>query len=165
MESEGRAALTQAGSPAEGIVFRYGADMRYRGQHFELLVDLGHRPGQDKVALRAAFEKTYLKTYKLVQSDVEVEIVNWRMSAIGTASDGPKLSLTRTHGRPVAESRAVHLWRDGEMVPIFQRAQLPPDEPIRGPAIVEEPQTTLVVPPGWTASAGSLGSIVCTRRP
>jgi N-methylhydantoinase A len=165
MESEGRAALTEAGSPAEEIVFRYGADMRYRGQHFELLVELGDRPGQDKAALRAAFEKAYLKTYKLVQSDVEVEIVSWRLSAIGTGSDGPRLSLAPAHDQRAAESRAVHLWRDGQMVPIFQRAQLGPDEPINGPAIVEEPQTTLVIPPGWTASVGQLGSLVCARVP
>jgi N-methylhydantoinase A len=163
MEREGRAALSEAGCPLERITYRYAADMRYRGQHFELLVELAERPGGDTQSLRRAFEAAYLKIYKLVQPEVEVEVVNWRMTAVGAAEEAPRLEWGGGRGEVAQELRTVHLWRDDEMVRIFQRAALCPDQTIVGPALVEEAVTTLVIPGGWTATLGPLGSVVATR--
>src|SRR4030095_9814835 len=81
------AALADAGCRREDIVFSYAADLRYRGQHYDLMIDLEHRPGAGNGAemIRRRFEEEYAKRYRITQSEVEVEVVNWRLSA-GSAS-------------------------------------------------------------------------------
>ncbi len=164
MEQEGRSALSEAGCRDQGVAFRYAADMRYRGQHFEIMVELGDRPAGDAARLRAAFEQAYLKIYKLIQADVEVEVVNWRMTAIGPASPAPQIEPHGNAAGPVEERRSVHLWRDGETVRILQRSTLDALHSIDGPVILEEAETTLVIPAGWSASLGPLGSVIARRK-
>jgi N-methylhydantoinase A len=47
--------------------------------------------------------------------------------------------------------------------PIYDRARLPADGRIAGPAIVEQPDTTTVVPPGWTALVETSGNLRIRR--
>jgi N-methylhydantoinase A len=164
MEGEGRSALVEAGCPADRITYRYAADMRYRGQHFEILVDLGARPSGDAARLRSAFDAAYLTIYKLIQPEVEVEIVNWRVTAIGLASATPEIGAHPHASEIAVETRRVHLWRDGEPVRILRRAGLVSGKTMHGPVILEEAETTLVIPAGWDVAVGPLGSIVAKRR-
>ncbi len=59
--------------------------------------------------------------------------------------------------------REVHFWQDGQAVPVMPRHALAVGETIEGPFILEEPDTTLVLPPGWRATLGAKGYIVATR--
>jgi N-methylhydantoinase A len=81
MEHEGRRALAEAGCAEGDIAFQYAADMRYVGQHYDIMVELGGRPVHKDGAqvLRSCFEAEYEKRYRIVQSEVEVEVVNWRL--------------------------------------------------------------------------------------
>ena len=83
MERRSREALTEAGCRRDDIVFSYAADLRYCGQHYDLMIDLDDRPGaRDGAAMiRRRFEEEYAKRYRITQSEVEVEVVNWRLSA------------------------------------------------------------------------------------
>jgi N-methylhydantoinase A len=45
---------------------------------------------------------------------------------------------------------------------VYERARLAPGEVVRGPAVVEEEGSTLVVGPGATASVAASGNIVVT---
>jgi N-methylhydantoinase A len=60
--------------------------------------------------------------------------------------------------------RRVHLWVDYQLVPVLSRTALGPGEILLGPAILEEPDTTLVIPPGWTASLGDMGCVVAQKQ-
>ncbi|MFI5015837.1 MAG: hydantoinase/oxoprolinase family protein, partial [Hyphomicrobiales bacterium] len=165
MAREGRSALSEAGCPEERVAFRHGADMRYRGQHFEIIVELDHCPSGDTARLRRAFEDAYLKIYKLIQPDVEVEVVNWRMTAIGGASETPQLDMRGEAWEAAEECRLVHLWRDDERMRILQRASLATGCRVEGPVIIEEAETTLVIPADWSASLGPMGSVLAKRKP
>jgi N-methylhydantoinase A len=164
MEGEGRSALVEAGCPADRVTFRYAADMRYLGQHFEILVDLGERPSGDPTRLRNVFDAAYLAIYKLIQPDVEVEIVSWRLTAIGTASATPEIGLHQHSGAIAEDTRLVHLWGDGEQIRILPRAGLGSGKTVQGPIILEEAETTLIIPAGWSVAVGPLGSIVAQRQ-
>jgi N-methylhydantoinase A len=169
MEAEGYKALLEAGAHREDIRFEYSADMRYRGQQFELIVELGARPNNEEApaAARSMFEEQYLKRYKLVQTEVPVEVLNWRITASAPASASPKLE-GKTLGSSTREQksgkRRVHLWQENQEVAVMPRAALLPGASVQGPVILEEADTTLVIPPGWTAALGEMGSIVATRR-
>jgi N-methylhydantoinase A len=142
----------------------FGADLRYFGQQNEVTVTFADdpRPGRDSAAIRAAFEAAYLAQYGFNPSHVPVEIVTWRLTA-----RGPRVpfhvaaNLPATAGAPRGE-RPVHLWRSGEHVPVYDRATLAAGQALRGPAIIEERETTLVIPPGWRATVDRFGCVVAT---
>ena len=51
-------------------------------------------------------------------------------------------------------------WHD---TPLYERDRLPAGEPIAGPAIVEQADTTTIVPPGWTAVRDPAGNLLLAR--
>ena len=167
MEKEGRDALIEAGAPPADIRFAYRADMRYVGQQFELIVELPERPRSDEAIgpARKRFEEQYLQMYKLIQEEVPVEVLNWRITASAPAMLIPDLGESSTApASSASHTRRVHLWQDGQDVPVMARSALKPGMSVDGPLILEEAETTLVIPPKWQVALGALGCVIATRK-
>jgi N-methylhydantoinase A len=58
--------------------------------------------------------------------------------------------------------RPVHLWKSDQQVPVYDRTALAVGQSLSGPAIIEERETTLVIPPGWKAAVDRVGCVVAT---
>lgn len=164
MLAEAREALVAAGCRAADIQATFGADLRYFGQQNEVSVSFAVDPRttRDAAAIRKVFEAAYLAQYGFNPTHVPVEIVSWRLTARGPdvafhAAGVPagKPGQPKTH-------RPVHLWRDDERVPVYDRAALAAGQVFDGPAIIEERETTIVVPPGWHATVDTFGCVVAT---
>jgi N-methylhydantoinase A len=113
--------------------------------------------------IRRAFETAYLAQYGVNPSHVPLEIVSWRLTATGPEVPFDNIaSLSRDLAAPRAH-RAVALWADAQAVPVFGRADLAQGQRLVGPAIIEERETTIVLPPGWTAEIDALGCIAASR--
>jgi len=121
-------------------------DLRYAGQAFELSI-----PGElepDPADLRAAFDIAHDERYGYRDTEAELELVTVRVAAALPGAEVPRGrgGLTQTGSRQVrfdgdeVEARVLAFGADGET-----RAE--------GPAVIELPGSTLVVPPGWTAKA------------
>jgi N-methylhydantoinase A len=165
MVAQATAALVDAGCRPVDIVFRFGADMRYFGQQSEVSVVLPADPraARDNALIRRTFEAAYLAQYGVLPSHVPVEIVSWRLSA-----SGPPIAVVAPHkaDRPAsaaARGRPVDLWSDKQVVPVYDRVGLASDQVIPGPALVEERETTIVIPPGWSARVGTIDCIIASR--
>lgn len=162
MEEEGRRLLS-ATVRSDEVGFRRWADMRYRGQGYEVRVpmpDAPLAPGAEAV-LRDAFERAYAAIYGHSAPDVPVDVVSWRVAAHGPR---PALSLSQATGGGVAAGRtsdgdgadgalktrrSVYLpERNGfSEVPVYDRYRLASGDEFAGPAIVEERESTVVVGP------------------
>jgi N-methylhydantoinase A/oxoprolinase/acetone carboxylase beta subunit len=57
----------------------------------------------------------------------------------------------------------VHLWQDDQDVMVMPRAALARHGGVKGPVILEEAETTLVIPSGWTAEVGKLGCVMARK--
>jgi N-methylhydantoinase A len=166
MSDEGLAALAEAGCAADTVRVSIGADLRYHGQQNEVGVTFDHDPRQarDPARLRSAFEAAYLTLYGVTPSHVPIEIVSWRMSV-----QGPEIAFTpaaksaAAHGAPKV-SRPVALWPGVSAAPVYDRAALAVGQSVAGPAIIEERETTLVIPPGWTGVVDALGCVVARQE-
>jgi N-methylhydantoinase A len=165
MVAQAIAALVEAGCSPADIVFRFGADMRYFGQQSEVSVVLPADPRatRDIALIRSTFEAAYLAQYGVLPSHVPVEIVSWRLSA-----SGPPIAVVapRKADRPAitaARGRRVDLWSDKQIVPVHDRVALASGQVVPGPALVEERETTIVIPPGWSARVGSIDCIIASR--
>ena len=162
--AEAKDALLAAGCVSDEIVFGFGADLRYAGQQNEIAVGLTEDPRthHDVGAIMKVFEGAYLALYGVAPSHVDIEIVNWRLVAQGRTIDvgtqGPAPGLSAGPNM----SRRVHLWRESS-VPVYERKALVLDQAIKGPALIEERETTIVILPGWQAKVDRFGCIVATR--
>jgi N-methylhydantoinase A len=164
MIGEATESLEAAGCPRADMELVYGADLRYFGQQNEVTVTFpaDPRPGKDVAAIRAAFEAAYRAQYGFTPSHVPVEIVTWRLTA-----RGPTVPFHVAAALPAAPGsaramRPVHLWKSGQEVPVYDRTALAVGQSLSGPAIIEERETTLVIPPGWKAAVDGVGCVVAT---
>ncbi|MEV6640325.1 hydantoinase/oxoprolinase family protein [Amycolatopsis sp. NPDC051371] len=147
MEAEGAALLAKSG--ASEVTHRRIAEMRYAGQGYEIRVPVHGGSWPD--ALIDEFTATYRALYRRTGPEVGVEVLNWRV-----VSSGPvpavtlRLTSSNTAGDARKGTRQAYFPSAGGFVDtaVFDRYLLTPGERVDGPAIVEERESTVVVPPG-----------------
>jgi N-methylhydantoinase A len=134
---------------------RAGYDLRYAGQAFELTV--AGDPSPDPGELRRAFDRAHEQRYGYSDSHAVLELVTVRVSV---ALPGGELAAPPAGER--AEPRTREAVFGGErMETAVLRGGF--DE-IRGPAVCELREATLVVPPGWSGAADGDGTIALERE-
>jgi len=169
MRTEGRRVLGGAGVPADQVRFRYGIDVRYRGQGNEITVWLGEGPDwpTDDAETLAAFEAEYKRVYGLTIDDVPTEVVTWRLSAWAPVTGvAPDLAAPAGGEAVPTGRRTVRFGRDREPddVAIYERTRLPAETRLDGPVIISEAETTVVIRPGWTVEVNADGSLLAQRE-
>jgi N-methylhydantoinase A len=93
-----------------------------------------------------------------------VEIVSWRLTAQGPEIEvEPPPSPPRHPGAAKAE-RNIPLWSEAGPAKVYDRAALAVGQQIAGPAIIEERETTIVLPPDWDAVVNKIGCVTATRK-
>jgi N-methylhydantoinase A len=127
---------------------RASYDLRYAGQAFELTVPGDERPDPDD--LRRAFDEAHDERYGYSDDDAPLELVTVRVAAALPATDLPPSEQTEAEDRGKREALF-----DGDRHDATVVSGVP--ERLDGPAIVELPESTVVVPPGWTATATNGG--------
>ncbi len=135
-------------------------ELRYRGQAFELPITAAADP--EPTELRAAFEAEHEDRYGYRDPDQELELVTIRVTAtvpgldveLGAGEEGAEVSRERR--------RAV---LGGEQVELeAMRGALPPKTSVSGPAVVELPESTLLVPERWAGEVDQTGTIRLARK-
>lgn len=166
MITEGSSALAEAGCATRDVTIQFGADLRYFGQQNEVSITFSGDPrnGRDHAAIRAVFEAAYHAQYGFNPTHVPVEIVSWRVTARGPQVPFHAAAHPLEKPGPAKGTRPVHLWRAHEAVPVFDRAALGAGQRFDGPAIIEERETTIVIPPDWQAEVDRFGCIVAVPR-
>jgi N-methylhydantoinase A len=161
LEKEAERLLIQSGVPSSSIAHERSVDMRYVGQGFEITVPLPQR-SHDVGALRDAFAAMYVRTHGRMGPDVSLEAISWRVLSRGPE---PALRLSTTasgtpHDALKGERSAYFADRGFTSTPVYDRYRLGPGAALTGPAIVEERESTTVVPPNAEARVGADGSLI-----
>src|SRR5881396_1949120 len=141
------------------------ADARYVGQGYELTVPVPS--GELDVAalgrVRAAFDEIYAARYGYANPDEPVEVVTWKLSAAGGS---PHIALAKAaagaaDARRKATRRAYFPEARGYTdTPVYDRYALAAGTSLTGPAIVEERESTTVLPPGLTAAVDEYANLI-----
>ena len=168
MDREASALVTGAGVDADIVSRKLSAMMRYVGQGYEIEATMepdAVRDGRSE-ALLAAFTEAYQRRYGRSE-DMPVEVLSWRL-----AVEGPRSGLGDTLvgrvvdkdalGEPIGHRQA---WFEDQYfeTPVYKRAALPPDIHIKGPAIIEETESTTIVPPEFSLSVDRALNLVLSR--
>lgn len=164
MRAEVRTAMLAEGSAQDQIRFEVEADVRYVGQAYELTV-----PAPDERLVEsavAAFHVEHARTYGHASKDDAVELVNLRV--IGLLGDPADRKFTPPALTTPAAERARSVYFDALKTriptPVIDRPALL-HRPRKGPVIIEEYDSTTVVPPGWIAGLDAFTNIVITKEP
>jgi N-methylhydantoinase A len=140
----GELARAELGEPEARL--RASFDLRYAGQAFELSIAGELEP--EPADLRAAFDRAHRERYGYADPDATLELVTVRVAAALPGADPPA-----AHAEPAAERGGRALRFGAELVDA--RVMGPGAAELEGPAVFELPGATLVVPPGWRATAGT----------
>ena len=151
MEREGLTILANARIDEEQVTVSRSVDMRYVGQGYEVTVPVS----DGSMALAAetlvpAFETAYRRRNGRVLKDLPLQMVNWRCTTTGTVPE-PELGTVQPGAPGHAGPRAGAPDIPGRPARLRQRARrrsrssCAPADALRGPAIVQETESTLVV--------------------
>jgi N-methylhydantoinase A len=170
MTGKGRAALAEAGVPDSQVEIVREADLRVYGQLHELTVPVPDGElGPDSIpALTAAFADAYRQLYSRYDDDFLIESVNWKLTARGPSRQVRLHAPEAGEGSgPLKKHRDVYLVEQGRHapVPVYDRYLLAVGQELRGPAIVEERETTVFLPPGSYAMVDPFGDLVVDLVP
>ena len=164
MEDEALGWVAQEGDVIGSHELRLACDMRYPGQAFELPIEvpdysLEQLTSTDLIDL---FNAEHDRLYGFVEPDSSVQVTTLRLSVVGKVE---QIRLPEAEAGELPAPRAVrrvhhHDWHD---VPVYDRKAIGCGAAIEGPAIVEQPDTTVVILPGWRAVSDTYGNLMMRR--
>ena len=161
LECNGRKELLNDGVLEDDISFERAIDFRYHGQEYVLTIPLP--PGFiDPAMVRASFDDAYARQYGHNNPEARVEMTNIRVAALGKLDRPPAAESGRAEDAP-KRRRSVYFSGKSVATVVVQRAAICSDEPICGPAIIEEGTATTLVPPGWKATVITGGHLLLGR--
>lgn len=158
--------LAGAGVPGEEVHAEISADIRYVGQGYEIPVPIDRGVVESGPrGLQAAFDAEYERVFGRAVSSVAAEVLTWRIRARGPSpvsdwhvgSTGTSDAGAALKGRRPAYFDAAD--RPIE-TPVFDRYRLGPGAQFSGPAIVEERESTAIVPPGAQATIDAFHNLL-----
>lgn len=140
----------------------YSAEMRYRGQSFELDTPLDPAvvAAEDIVGIAAAFHAEHERVYGHADPSAGVQLISLRLVVSGHTPK-PKLKRHRLDLQPATPRQHAEVWLDGAYrnVAVFSRPDLRPGQTFAGPAVVTQDDCTTVIPMGLTARVDEYANI------
>ncbi|HEX6956961.1 MAG TPA: hydantoinase B/oxoprolinase family protein [Ferrovibrio sp.] len=163
LADEAKAEMLAQGVPAGKISVLRKLHVRYGGSDSALIVDFGALD-----AIKAAFEAAHRQRFGFISPEKQLIAASVAVEVIGEGERAPDTVEAVKDIRPQSDIPALAqrkaymagAWRD---TPVYDRAALKPGETLKGPAIITEPTSTIVVEPGWQARLTERRDLVLKR--
>lgn len=153
--------------PVIGQRLVHAVDMQYAGQSFSLTVTIPEqvRAEEDVQGVIDAFHRAHEAIYGFREPDHAVEAVTQRLSIIGEVAKVALPGLSEGEPAPAPRSRRP-VFHGGAWIEasVYRREDFGAGSAVAGPAVVEQDDTTLWMPPGWRLEADRQGLLVVTRE-
>jgi N-methylhydantoinase A len=182
LQRRGWTDLRQEGMDEGRIALERGLDLRYVGQSYELTVLVDTLTTSEALHLCAGpsfpellerFHALHRQRFGYAQPSRPVEIVNLRLRAVGQV-EKPTFAAESLGGADAREAQVGEkpVWFAADAsgsrahplsTRLYERDRLRPGHVLSGPAIVFEYDTTIVVPPRWTARVDGYRNLVAER--
>ncbi|MGH3747255.1 MAG: hydantoinase/oxoprolinase family protein, partial [Micromonosporaceae bacterium] len=176
LQDSARAELLDQGIELRDARYAHSVDMRYRGQGFEVTVDLPDaasasdaqagavvREQRRVAALVERFHQVHARRYGYSDPQRPVQLVTNRLTV---TTPPPAIALPRIEIDVSLPTRKHEIVEAGELVPaVFRRrASLAVGDCQPGPAVIEDDTSTAFVPTGWTAHVDQNTNLILERR-
>ena len=168
LEDEASAILKQSGD-VEGIKFTRSTDMRFLGQGAETNLPIPNKAFNDwrKNEIRHLFDESYERLYGRTYPDTQVEFISFRVRASLPQHPFKIPRIARTEGTLqdcVKGNRDAFSLIQKQFITftVFDRSRLFPGAGIKGPAIIEERESTIVLGEDAKAEVDDYGFVWIT---
>lgn len=145
----------------------YSAEMRYRGQSYEIdtVLDPAHVADGDVAAVAAAFHAMHRRLYGHADEHAPVQIVSLRV-VISGSSDKPRFPRHELRSGTPQPERSLRVWLDGGFreVGLFSRTALHAGQQLAGPAIITQDDCTTVIPGGYACRVDEFANLRITSE-
>jgi N-methylhydantoinase A len=167
LESQAREWIVGETGTDAGAEMTVSADMRYRGQSFEVDTPLDAQAirTRDMSAIADAFHREHHRLYGHSDERSAVQVVALRL-VISLPTPKPEMpKVARGEGKPEVEAM-IDVYLDGawRTVPMYRRASLLAEHRFDGPAIVTQDDTTTCVLPGFECVVDEYGNLLLSAQ-
>jgi N-methylhydantoinase A len=156
------------GYSSEQLQWETWAEMRYRGQGFELPVriDLHKLASDGRAHLNELFHQAHRSRYGTAAPNDNIELVSYRLVAQVPSEwrHSDQFDGGNHAPEPAIEKGIVTFAGEEQACRFIQRESLPRGYSLGGLAIIEEATATTVVPPGWRMTAGPEGALLLEQE-
>jgi N-methylhydantoinase A len=146
----------------------HSADLRYVGQAFQIEVPIDPAWLEDATTerLRTAFHERHERLYAHADHAADVELIDLRATITGTTPKPEFRPVPAGHGAAIpAARRSIHYRKRRYDAGVYHRRDLRAGQHVDGPAVVEQDDTTTLVPAGFRATVDAFGNLVIEGRP
>ena len=169
LEENGRADLAVEGEAGVGADLQRSIDLRFANQALDIAIRVPNAPTTAETIAQAElrFRSLYFDLCGMRPTD-PLQIVNCRLRAVGVVAKPNLPYIGNGDGDPsraLKTSRRAYFTESGGFTDtaVFDRVRLKPGDVIAGPAIMEEPDSTTICPPGYRAQIDAHLNLIITR--
>ena len=157
LSAEGLKRLSADGIAEKDQKLAYTLDLRYSGQAYEIATPFTNTDDLESAVV--TFHELHQAKFAHSDASATPEIINLRMSAIGTLAKPKTNDIASGDGKPRGHRRiySQSRWHD---VPIIERASLETGTLLYGPLIIEEAHSTILVPHDWSLTPEATGELI-----
>jgi N-methylhydantoinase A len=158
--------LDEAGMTFSARRIEHALDMHYQGQTHTVSVPVP--AALDEASLAAAFAAVYAGAYGGLLPHVPIRVMNLRTTLIGERPPIDLMSLAPAADASLEASRrpSRQVWFGGwTEAAIHDRLALPTGTVIAGPAVLQQPDATILVEPGQQARVDRFGNLILEMLP
>ena len=169
LEAQARAKLAEDGFAPERMRVQRSVEMRYVGQVHECTVEIDsfEIDATSIETVKDAFHRRHEQLFTYSEPHNVVEVVNVEVTAYGLIDKPapPQIGKGGAVDAALKGRRAAIFSTDGAPTEtsVYDGAKLGAGDSVKGPAIIEEETTTIVVEPGWTAMLHDSGAYRISR--
>lgn len=161
MKKEAKILLEEEGISDESSTLMNYLDLRYKGQWRSLAIPVPD-DFESLLPILESFHEEHAREFAFSDEDQPVEIYGLRVTAIGTVPK-PELPQFEAQGQLEAalkETRPVYFNNEFVEANVYNRELIPVGAVIEGPAIVDQLDTTTVIPTGFVAKVDAYKNII-----
>jgi N-methylhydantoinase A len=166
LEQQALAWVQDQGSIIRETALTRSADMRYRGEPYDVEVVVPAETELAEVttdALVDLFHAAHQQVYNFMDRDAAVRITNVRVRVSGQPQlPAPVAIGTAVDDAAPRERRQIYYQGAWHPARVFERAELRSGHTLEGPAIIEQFDTTTLIPPGFVARVDQFGIVGMT---
>jgi len=156
MINEGNSLLDREGIPEDKRSYMLSVDARYERQNYEINIPLEGNAITEQVleTIISDFHSAHENNYGYFNKDFNIQFVNYRISAIGEI-EKPSLEAAPVVNdfvlpKPIEYRNVLYVGeKDFIKTPVYSRDSLKPGCKAQGPMVIEQMDTTTVIPPHW----------------
>ncbi len=145
----------------------YFVDARYPGQAWDLRVYLDGAPtptAMPQWSIERAFHEEHDRRNGTHDPDSRVEIITWGVRVEIPRPEHTKTETAANRDSEVHRTDSVVFGGESFSTQRYRGVTLEPGDKVVGPAVIDQPTTTIVVPPEWNATLDERSNIYLTRK-